>query len=174
MKTSEKKILTFPIRLALIVLIIGALFKIMHWPNSKELMLIGALSVAVLYTIRFLNKAHKKTLDYIKLSLILLWLHNYFVQSFHLYKIPFLLEICFIILLIWWFAEEGFFYFLNRKFKKRGLLKITYYLLIGLTFFMLLFGILFKIQHWPYGSLVLLFGTLFLCLTLILDYFVIE
>ena len=146
----------------------------MYWPYSKELMFIGCISTGVLYTIRFIYKKSKNTLDYIKLILVLLWLFRYFVQSFHLYKIPFLLEICIIILFLWWFAEEGFFYFKNKKFKKKGIFKYVYYLTCWLTALTLFFGILFKIQHWPYGSLMFTLGVLLLCVVLLLDYFKVE
>ncbi|WP_299121296.1 hypothetical protein [uncultured Winogradskyella sp.] len=170
----NKKILTLPLRLALVILIIGALFKVMHWPYSKELMFFSGISIGLMYIIRFLNKKSKITLDYVKLGLVTLWVISYLINVFHLYSIPYVIEICLIVLFIWWFAEEGIFYFKNRKFKKKGLVKVIYYtlLLIGLTAF--LFGLLFKIQHWPYGSLLFVLGTLMLCIILILDYLVIK
>jgi hypothetical protein len=45
LKDVQKKILTFSLRIALIILIIGALFKIMHWPYANRLMLIGGVSI---------------------------------------------------------------------------------------------------------------------------------
>jgi len=174
LKAVNKKILTLPLRLALITLIIGALFKIMHWPYSKELMFLGGISIGVMYTIRFLKKTRRLRLDYIKLALVILWLISYLVNVFKLYTPPYVIEICIIILFIWWYAEEGFTYLKNRKFKKKGLVKILYYFLLitASTFF--LFGILFKIQHWPYGSLLFTLGIVMMCIMLIVDYIVIE
>lgn len=174
MKSLQKKILTLPIRIALIILIIGALFKIMHWPYYKELMLIGALSIGVIYVVRFIYKKEKTKLDYAKLALVILWLFNYLSQVFHLYNIPYIVDICIVVLFFWWFIEEGFFYLKNRKFKTSKIIKVVYYFLIGLTVFLLLFGTLFKIQHWPYGSLMFTLGILLLCLILILDYIIVE
>ena len=66
----NSKILTFPLRLALIILIFGALFKIMHWPYANMLMLIGGVSIGLLYTIRFYFNTKKSKLDYVKLDMI--------------------------------------------------------------------------------------------------------
>ena len=174
MKDQPRKILTLPLRLGLIILILGALFKVMHWPYSKELMFIGAISIGVLYIIRFIYKKEKSKLDYVKLSLVIMWLFYYLTQVFHLYNIPYIVEICLVLLFFWWFTEEGVFYFKNQKFKTNRFLKITYYLLIGITSFLLLFGMLFKTQHWPYGSLMFTLGVVLLCVILILDYFRLE
>ncbi len=146
----------------------------MHWPYSRELMFLGSIAIGVIYLIRFFNKKPKLRLDYVKLALVIIWVFSYFINVFHLYNIPYVIEVCLIILFIWWYAEEGFTYFKNRKFKKKGLVRVMYYILlvIGLTTF--LFGLLFKIQHWPYDSLLFVLGTLTLCLILVIDYFVIE
>ncbi|MCT4628724.1 hypothetical protein [Winogradskyella sp.] len=174
MKNIQKKILTFPLRIALIILIIGALFKIMHWPYANRLMLIGGVSISILYLIRFLYKKPKNKIDFVKLSLVFLWLINYLIDAFHVFNIPYLFEALLVALFIWWFTEEGVFYFKNRKFKRKGIIKMFYYLICYLTLLALSLGILIKIQHWPYGSLIFVLGVLLLCLVLILDYFLIE
>ena len=165
----RKKILSLPLRLGVILVIVGALFKIMHWPGSNILMLVGFISIGVLYSIRFLKKDPKLRLDYVKLILVLLWLVNYTITVFHLYKIPFLLEICVAILFCWWFIEEGSSYLTNREFKKKGTTKIVYYTLVGISTIGLVGGIFFKIQHWPYGSV--LFLVLTFCVVILVDYF---
>jgi hypothetical protein len=174
LKNIQKKILTFPLRIALIILIIGALFKIMHWPYANRLMLIGGVSISILYLIRFLYKKPKNKIDFVKLSLVFLWLINYLIDAFHVFNIPYLFEALLVALFIWWFTEEGVFYFKNRKFKRKGIIKMFYYLICYLTLLALSLGILIKIQHWPYGSLIFVLGVLLLCLVLILDYFLIE
>lgn len=47
MKTKNDKIVTISFILSFIVTIIGALFKIMHWPGATALLVIGLLSLAV-------------------------------------------------------------------------------------------------------------------------------
>ncbi|MBU2926751.1 GldL-related protein [Winogradskyella psychrotolerans] len=170
----NSKILTFPLRLAIIILIFGALFKIMHWPFSYSLMLIGGSSVGLLYTIRFVYKKEKSILDYAKLAMILIWVFNYLANVFQIFYVPYIFEILLFVLFIYWFYVEGISYFKNRTFRKHKFLKAVYYILIVLTIFTLVFGILFKIQHWPYGPLLFTFGVLLLSIFLIFDYIIVD
>ncbi|MGJ8548418.1 GldL-related protein [Winogradskyella wichelsiae] len=87
---------------------------------------------------------------------------------------PYLFEILLLILFIYWFIIEGPVYIKNRKFTKNRFLKVCYKILIALTAFMVFFGLLFKIQHWPYGSLLFVLGILSLNILLFLDYFLID
>lgn len=168
------KILTFPLRIGLIILIFGALFKVMHWPYATQLMLIGGVTIGILYTIRFLYKKEKSKLDYVKLALILLWVFSYLIKAFHLFYLPYIFEILLLVLFIYWFIVEGVYYLKNRKFKKNKFLRIVYYILIGITMLSLFFGITFKIQHWPYGALLFTLGVLMLSMLLIFDYFLVD
>lgn len=170
----NSKILTFPLRLALVILIFGALFKIMHWPYAYNLMLFGGVSIGLLYTIRFFYKSEKSKLDYIKLAMILIWVFSYLAKVFHLFIIPYVFEILFLILFIYWFFIEGTTYFKNRNYRKNKFIKAIYYFLIVLTILTMFLGITFKIQHWPYGSLLFSLGVLQLNILLIFDYFLID
>lgn len=87
---------------------------------------------------------------------------------------PYLFEILLLILFIYWFIIEGPVYIKNRKFTKNRFLKVCYKILIALTAFMVFFGLLFKIQHWPYGSILFTFGILQISLLLIFDYFIVD
>ena len=174
MKEKRLKILTFPLRIALIILIFGALFKLMHWPYAQQLMLIASVSISLLYTIRFFNKTQKQKLDYIKLALVLVWVFSYLNEVFHLFYFPYILEVCLFFLFAWWCIADGFSYFKNRKFKKNKVTKVIYTTLKVVTIVFLVFGMLFKIQHWAYGSELFVLGVLLLCSVLILDYFIVE
>ncbi|MUU79095.1 GldL-related protein [Winogradskyella endarachnes] len=170
----QYKVLTFPLRLSLIILIFGALFKIMHWPYVTQLMLIGGVLIGILYSIRFIKKVYKSKLDYIKLSLVLIWVFSYLVKVFHLFNMPYVFEILLVTLFIYWFFVEGIYYFKNRKYRSNKLIKGIYYVFIVVTFVTLSCGIIFKIQHWPYGAILFTLGILQLCMLLILDYFLID
>tara|TARA_R110002074_G_scaffold28098_6_gene81051 strand:+ start:288 stop:821 length:534 start_codon:yes stop_codon:yes gene_type:complete len=174
LKDNPQKILNLPLRLAIVILLFGALFKLMHWPFAKELMFLGGILIGVLYTIRFFNKKDKYQLDYVKLTFVLLWVFSYLVQVFHLFYVPYIFEVCLLILFLWWFIKEGSSYFKNRKFNKKGPIRVMYYILIGLASFLLFFGLIFKIQHWPYGSELFVLGIVLLNTIVILDYFIIE
>lgn len=174
MQPPRTKKLTIPLRLALIVLIYGALFKVMHWPYAQTLMLYGSLFILILYTIRFLLKTEKVQLDYIKLVLVLVWMIGYFIKVFHIFNMPYVFEIFFLALFAWWFIEEGISYFTRRKLKDNRWLKYLYYSFSIITIALLVFGVLFKIQHWPYGSILVTCGALLLSLMIIIDYFAIK
>lgn len=174
MQHTTRKILTLPLRLAFIIIIFGALFKIMYWPYAHQLILIGNCLILVLYTIRFFYKNEKGRLDYVKLGLVMLWVFSYLNQAFHLLDFPYIFEIVLATLFIWWLIEEGFSYFTNRKLKNSKVLKTFYYTLIIITSVLLVFGLLFKTMHWPFGALLFTLGILFLSLVILVDYLAIE
>ena len=173
-KQINPKILTLPLRIALVILIFGTLFKIIHWPYAKELMFTSGILIGVLYIIRFFNKTDKMQLDYVKLMLVLLWVFNYLVQVFHLFYVSHIFEVYLLMLFLWWFIKGGLHYFKHRKFKMKGRIRVMYYILISFALFSLLSGFIFKIKHWPYGSELFMLGIVLLNITLIIDYFIIE
>lgn len=62
MKTIYGRIISFGIG----ILIIGVLFKIMHWPGYPLILLIAVLLIVTTYSVRFLKKKEKKRLDILK------------------------------------------------------------------------------------------------------------
>jgi len=54
------------ILISLAIIIIGCLFKIMHWPGSLILLPVGLLGVAIVYTFRFFHKKDKNRFDTLK------------------------------------------------------------------------------------------------------------
>lgn len=54
------------IQIGAAILIIGALFKIMHWFGGDELLLIASAGISVTYFLRFLAKDKKGFLDILK------------------------------------------------------------------------------------------------------------
>lgn len=175
METSRQKVLTLPLRIALSCFIIGPLFKFMHWPYGNDIVLITSVLIAILYTIRFALKKDKVVLDYVKLVLIVLWAFNYINTTLHLINVNYIFNYILLILLGYWFINEGTTYFSkNRKLKDIKDLKIGYYVAWSITIIPLTIGILFKIMHWPYGALLTTIGVLFLSIMILVDYFVTE
>lgn len=174
LQKSRPKKLTLPLRFALIILIYGALFKIMHWPYAQTLMLFGSLFILILYTIRFVLKTEKAQLDYVKLALVVVWVIGYVLQVLHILNVPYIFNAILLALFGWWFIEEGLNYFTKRKLKDNGILKFFYYGFSICSLTLIIIGALFKIQHWPYGALMFTCGILLLSLMLIVDYFAIK
>ncbi|GAB2873097.1 hypothetical protein GCM10027044_39360 [Hymenobacter ruber] len=50
---------------------VGALFKIEHWEFSDQLLLAGALAVAITYGLWFRAKSQRGLLDYLKIAWVL-------------------------------------------------------------------------------------------------------
>lgn len=54
------------------LMIIGALFKIMHWSFQNILLLIGCIGIVFSYLLYFVQKPIKKRLDYLKLAWVVI------------------------------------------------------------------------------------------------------
>ena len=174
MQNSAKKILTFPIRIVLLILVYGMLFLIMDWPYANQLLLIGSVLLAFLYSIRFLYKKDKKRIDIVKLGFVLVWVVNLILKTYHMVFIAYGLELLLFILFVWWLIEDGFKLVARRKLVNNGFVKFFYYGLCILTIALIVIGTLLRIMHWPYGALILTLGFLLLSMMLIIDYFVIK
>lgn len=174
MKESHSNILTFPIRLALIIVVYGMLFLNMRWPFGHNLLFIGTVFLTILYAIRFIYKKEKIRVDYVKLLIVLFWFLGLFGVMFNLFHIDEILKIILIILTVWWLIEEGFSYFINRKLKNNGVLKVSYYVLSFVSVGGICVGYIFRIQHWPFGNIMFTLGALLFSLLLIVDYFAVK
>lgn len=49
------------------VIIVGAMFKILHWPGSAIMLSIGLFGITIVYSLRFIAKPKKVPLDVMKL-----------------------------------------------------------------------------------------------------------
>ena len=60
---------------------LGALFKIEHWPLADELLIVGALAVALAYGLWFRTKLQHELLDYLKLAWVIAAMSTVVVMS---------------------------------------------------------------------------------------------
>jgi len=110
-----------PVRFAIAILLIGTLFKVMHWRGGVLIMSVALSLIFVFYGIKVFRKKAKTTLDVVKLILIGFWSIQGILTLNHLpysnlFKYGFWVS-----LILWGLAE-----FLNdsdnkRKTKKEGL-----------------------------------------------------
>lgn len=56
MAKSSKKIMNMVYGLGAAIVILGALFKIMHWPAANEMLIIGLVTEALVFTISAFEK----------------------------------------------------------------------------------------------------------------------
>lgn len=148
------------------ITIIAVLFRLMHWPNSMYLFLIGLGGIFILYPIRFYLKKDKVVLDYIKLIFVELFCFTRFIKIHHLLKID-TLEIITDIIGIIWILFEIFNFINNIKPEYKPILpKFNFNYIFALI---ILLGAIFKLMHWPYANILLVIGLILLALFLIYD-----
>lgn len=72
------------IRAAISIIIIGVLFKIMHWEYSSVIFAVGYLAIIGIYSKSFYEKSPKIRLDYLKLAWLVMACLSVFVIVEHL------------------------------------------------------------------------------------------
>ncbi|MFL5729538.1 MAG: GldL-related protein [Cytophagaceae bacterium] len=90
------------------ITILGALFKIMHWPFSGPMLIISMAGIPIIYGLHFYTKPIKETLDYVKLIWVLLFFLLRLAYMMHWYQNQDLLlvsSILFFLILVWVFNE---------------------------------------------------------------------
>ena len=172
MNTIQSKTFGLLLRVCISVLLLGALFKIMHWPYASIVMLLSISGILILYPLRFCFITEKSTMDYVKLALVVLWCLNYLTKVFHLYQLPLFFNIVLLLLFIWWFINEGFSGLNLGNIKIKGVLKLFYIAIVIFAFGCIVLGAVFKIQHWPYSNLLFVIGVTLTSILVTLDHFV--
>lgn len=59
------------------------MFKVMHWPNGKEILAISLTVIMITYTLRFVAKAVKTKLDLLKLLWVITTASSNFIIMNH-------------------------------------------------------------------------------------------
>ncbi len=67
----------------LLIFILGVVFKLQHWPKNNLILSTGAGFIVVIYFIRFLNKAKKRFLDYIKFFWLFMVVTGFIFKLYH-------------------------------------------------------------------------------------------
>lgn len=156
---SRNKKLSAPIGIALIILLIGYLFKIQHWPYAFEIEELGQIGIGVFYMIRFILKSNKNLKDIAKLILVVSWvLSNLFIWDYKYLIYLFYLFIA--VVLIWFLLEVRDFVY-----KKKDQLNPLVY--IGLSIVAL--EIISKLMWWPSIAGLHLVALLLISLGFIID-----
>ena len=160
------------LRVCISVLLMGALFKIMHWPYATIVMLVSISGILLLYPLKFWFIREKSTMEYVKLALVVLWCLNYLTKVLHLYQLPLFFNIVLVLLFIWWFINEGETALNFRNIKIKGVLKIFYMAIAIIAIGCIVLGALFKIQHWSYSNLLFVIGMTITSILVTVDHFV--
>ena len=74
------------IRLSIALIFAGAIFRIMHYSYSNAILILGFISMIVLYFLSFLRKPIKKRLDFYKLAWVIIGFSSSVLIYLHLVK----------------------------------------------------------------------------------------
>jgi len=131
-------------KILIVILVVGMLFKIQHWPYANLILVIAFSTLALSYPFRFIKKQEKKFLDYTKLILVVFWSISGIFIILHLpYKIIFQLITSAAFLI--WFFMEGMQYFSGSETGKNQKQAISRFVW-GLSALITIAGIAFKIM----------------------------
>lgn len=156
--SATKKILTTPLRLSLVVLLLGMLAKILEWPWATEIVLIAFVAIGNLYFVRFLKKPSKRFLDYVKMTLVFFWTANGVLKSLD-FTYTMLFQIIIGASFIIWFILEGTAYFLDDdKTKENSNNKLIWNFAMVAGTLAIIIGSLLKILNWEYATYLLVLG----------------
>ena len=65
------------VQFCVVMVIVGALFRLMHWPFGNGIACLGLVGIASVYTVWFLKKKRKSLLDFLKV----LWVVTAFIYA---------------------------------------------------------------------------------------------
>lgn len=141
------------IRFGIAFLILGILFKIMHWPYSDVLLIVGFPCIGLGYVIHFFLKTEKSALDFIKLGLVETWaLHGIFgYMDWPGYV--FLRYSALVFFVAWLIMGGPRSYFEGQNLDKDSFLYKWSIPVLVLLILCIGIGALYKIMHWPGADL---------------------
>jgi uncharacterized membrane protein len=162
-----------PLSISISVLIIGILFKIMHWPFSDSMLLISITAISFFYILRFFSKINLKFLDYVKLILVLSFSARFIFYVFHLpgKLIPAVIFLCAAGLFT---VTIGAPFLIDPEERKAAIENKDYLRLIknGLVLIgaiSIVAGSLFKVMHWQGANVMLILGLIIMAAWAITD-----
>lgn len=156
----KKPILSIPLALSLLLLLIGYVSRVQHWPFGVEMERTGFVLIALFYAIRYLRKNTVRYKDTLKFVLVISWCGLSLLASFKLQHISFLIYSIMAIGFFWLILEMKDIF--KHGFKRSNMILVVGALLLALE-------ALFRIQHWPLSSIIHLISLLILVLGFFTD-----
>ncbi|MDJ1497171.1 hypothetical protein QNI19_29805 [Cytophagaceae bacterium DM2B3-1] len=95
-----------------VIMIMGFMFKIMHWPMAMELLVAGCILSMLIYVISFLIKSTKSHLDILKVLWVLVM---YITVLLVMYDVPYRHEWIGLPSILFWIMFFDFVYVTYRK-----------------------------------------------------------
>ncbi|MBT8298128.1 MAG: hypothetical protein KJO52_07320 [Maribacter sp.] len=172
--STYKKILTMPLRLSIVILLMGMLMKVLEWPLAQEVMFVSFATIGILYVFRFFKKPSRQFIDYVKMVLVFFWTTN---GIFNIMDFPYtvLFQVIIAISFVLWFILEGTAYFLDddRRAKNSTRQLIWNFVMVAGTLAIIV-GSILKILNWEFALPLLIIGILVLAAYILKDVFVVD
>lgn len=163
-----------PLRLSIIVLLMGMLMKVLEWPMAQEVMFVSFAAMGILYVFRFFKKTSRQFVDYVKMILVFFWTTN---GLFSIMDFPYtvLFQVIIAISFVLWFILEGTAYFLDedRRAKNSTRQLIWNFAMVAGTLAIIV-GSILKILNWEFALPLLILGILILAAYILKDVFVVD
>lgn len=148
---------------------VGMLFKIMHWPMAKEMLIIGSVSVVLSYLCRFLFKQTKQLTDYLKLALVMLYVVSVVLRWFRLNGQDVVASLLWVVIIALYVYSVYLFYKHNQPVNVFNCITINIFFLPSLI---ALQGLLLKLIHLPYAKAQLYSGAVLFVLAFVADFII--
>lgn len=145
-------------QISIAILILGVLFRLQHWFYTLPLTLLGAFGIAAFTIGLFIIKKSKGLRDYARTIVATTYVVN---VAFRLMHWPFadVVQWIFYAAAAFWLIEEGLVYMgFSGSGGPKSKRDILASILAVFAAIMVIVGALFKLQHWPYGNVMLIIG----------------
>lgn len=144
-------------RVSIGFLIIGIMFRIMHWPAAKPILFAAIMAPIVAACFRFGFTRPKERKDFIRLCLVISAATYFGLRVFH-WPGKFIALAALLISFAAWILEDPDGYFGIRS-KKNSTLRVKLAsLAFGLGAMATLIGVFFVILHYPGGKIIVISG----------------
>ena len=163
-----------PLRVSVVVLLLGMLMKFLEWPMATQVMFVSFVVIGTLYMVRFWKKSIKHFIDYVKLILVSFAATN---GIFNLMDFPYTIffQVIIAISFVLWFILEGTAYFLDDdQRKKNSSVQLIWNLAMVAGTLAIIAGSILKIFNWEYALPLLILGVFVVAAYILKDVFVPE
>lgn len=172
--SNGKKILKNPLRISIVVLLMGMLARIFQWPYASMMVIGGFSAICIFYGIRFWKKTDRVFLDYVKLVLVLFWSLNGICRMLDL-PYTLLFQIITGASFITWFVMEGTAYFMDEDRRaKNSTLQIWWNVSMVLGALSIIAGSLMKVLHWEFANILLILGIIMVAVYILKDLLIVA
>lgn len=154
---------------ALIVLLVGILFKIMHWPMATRFILCGGIGLVAVYLVKVITQDNTTWIHYLRWAVVTSFVVRLIFVLNH-WPYAEIIHVVFLILFGTWFVLEIGRFLTSGEAKASKFAKVLR-LLAWITPGVVIAGAVMKIMHWPGAGIVLISGLVLGACWWILDAF---